>query len=250
MTRRCSALTAATRCGSSSSALTRRAAAARQNATAAVFRTSTSTINRLFFGQMVERRMSRACRPLPCRRRFRATELADSLDQLIRIANDGIGELRQYLKALKKTRPGKHDTSLLNAVRAQAQKFAAFYGIDTQVIAQADIQVNIPLQTDVLHIVREGLSNILRHTSAKRATIKVRKARGRLMLELINDKADEAARKNFYPRSIGERATQLGGRVSVRHGTGRRTVVAVELPLGVVRDDDRARSRLLAPSSA
>lgn len=174
------------------------------------------------------------------RRRFRGTELAANLDQLIRIANDGIGELRQYLKALKKTKPRKQNTSLLNAVRAQAQRFAEFYGLDTQVIAQADIQVNTPLHTDVMHIVREGLSNILRHTCAKRATIKVRKARGRLMLELINDKADEAARKKFYPRSIGERATQLGGRVSVRHGTGHRTVVAVELPLGIVWDDDRA----------
>jgi signal transduction histidine kinase len=174
------------------------------------------------------------------RRRFRRTEFATDLDELIKIANDGIGELRQYVMGLKRREPRKQDISLLSSVRTQAQKFAEFYGIDTQVIAQADIAVNTSLQTDVMHIVREGLSNIFRHTRAKRATIKVRKARGRLILELINDKAHQAARKKFYPRSIGERATQLGGRVSVRHGVGHRTVVAVELPLGVVGDDDRA----------
>jgi signal transduction histidine kinase len=173
------------------------------------------------------------------RRRFRRTDLATDLNELIKIANDGIGELRQYVKGLKKTKPHKQDTSLLSAVRTQAQKFAEFYGINTQVIAQADIPVDRPLQTDVMHIVREGLSNIFRHTRAKRAIIKVREARGRLFLELINDRAHQAARKKFYPRSIGERATELGGRVSVRHGAGHRTVVAVELPLDSW-DDDRA----------
>jgi signal transduction histidine kinase len=168
------------------------------------------------------------------RRRLHRTELANDLDELIKIANDGIGELRQYAKGLKKTKPRRQDTSLLIAVRTQAQKFAEFYGLDTQVIAQADIPVSTPLQTDVMHIVREGLSNICRHTRAKRATIKLREARGRLFLELINDKARQAPREKFYPRSIGERATELGGRVSVRHGAGHRTVVAVELPLGGV----------------
>lgn len=168
------------------------------------------------------------------RRRYPRAELATDLDDLIKIANDGIGELREYLKGLKKTKPRKQDTSLLTAVRTQAQKFAEFYGIPTQVIAQPDLPVNTPLHTDVLHILREGLSNIFRHTRAKRATIKVREARGRLFLELINDAAPHATRKKFHPRSIGERATDLGGRVRVRRGAGHRTVVAIELPLGIV----------------
>jgi signal transduction histidine kinase len=91
--------------------------------------------------------------------------------------------------------------------------------------------VSAPLQNEVIQIVREGLSNIRRHTCAERATINLREAQGRLFVELINDRAREAARRKFYPRSIGERATELGGRVNVRHGAGNRTVVAVELPL-------------------
>ena len=164
-------------------------------------------------------------------RRLRGTELASDLEELLRIASDGIGELRQYTADLKKTVAQKQVASLLAAVRMQARKFTEFYGIDAQVIAQTDIPVSAPLQNEVMHIVREGLSNIRRHTCAERATISLREAQGRLFLELINDKAREAAKQKFYPRSIGERATELGGRVSVRHSAGNRTVVAVELPL-------------------
>jgi signal transduction histidine kinase len=112
-----------------------------------------------------------------------------------------------------------------------ARKFAEFYGIEAQVIAQTDIPVSARLQNEVMQILREGLSNIRRHTRAERAIINLREQQGRLFLELINDKARQAAKQEFYPRSIGERAIELGGRVDVRHGAGNRTVVAVELPL-------------------
>ena len=164
-------------------------------------------------------------------RRLRGTPLAGELDELIKIANDGIGELRQYVVNLKNAAARKQLTSLLTAVRAQAKKFTEFYNIDAQVIAPTDISVSAPLRNDVIQIVREGLSNIRRHTAAERATINLREQRGCLLVEVINDNARREAKREFYPRSIGERATELGGRVSVRRGTGGRTVVAVELPL-------------------
>jgi len=164
-------------------------------------------------------------------RRLRGTPLARDLDELIKIANDGIGELRQYVANLKNAVARKELTSLLTAVRTQAKKFAEFYNIDAQVIAQTDISVSAPLQNDVIQIVREGLANIRRHTAAERATINLREQQGRLCLELINDKARQAVQQEFYPRSIGERAAELGGWVRVRRGAGDRTVVAVELPL-------------------
>ena len=164
-------------------------------------------------------------------RRFRGTPLAGELDELIKIANDGIGELRQYVVNLKNAAARKQLTSLLSAVRAQAKKFTEFYNIDAQVIAPTEISVSAPLHNDVIQIVREGLSNIRRHTAADRATINLREQQGRLFVELINDNARPAAKNEFYPRSIGERATERGGRVRVRRGAGGRTVVAVELPL-------------------
>jgi signal transduction histidine kinase len=165
-------------------------------------------------------------------RRFRGTPLAGELDELIKIASDGIGELREYVVNLKNAAARKQQLpSLLTAVRAQAKKFTEFYNIDAQVIAPTDISVSAPLRNDVIQIVREGLSNIRRHTAAARATINLREQQGRLFVELTNDDARRAANREFYPRSIGERATERGGRVSVRRGAGGRTVVAVELPI-------------------
>jgi signal transduction histidine kinase len=165
------------------------------------------------------------------RRRLRGSaELVGDLDELIKIARDGIGELRDYVGSLKKAEARKQVTSLLAAVRMQAKKFAEFYGIDAQVIANDDIPVSAPLQQEIMHIVREGLSNIRRHTCAERATINLREAHGQLLVEVINDNG-QASKRGFFPRSISERAKELGGRVSVQHRSGQRTVVAVELPL-------------------
>jgi signal transduction histidine kinase len=157
--------------------------------------------------------------------------LAGELDELIKIARDGIGELRDYVGSLKKAEAAKQVTSLLTAVRTQVKKFAEFYDIEAQVNAEGDIPVSAPMQSEIIHIVREGLSNIRRHTCAERATINLREAHGHLLVELINDKARQASKRSFFPRSIGERAKELGGRVSVQHRSGNRTVVAVELPL-------------------
>jgi len=157
--------------------------------------------------------------------------LAGEVDELIKIARDGIGELRDYVGSLKKAEARKQVASLLAAVRTQVKKFAEFYDIEAQVNAEGDIPVSAPMQSEIIHIVREGLSNIRRHTCAERATINLRETHGQLLVELINDKARQASKRSFFPRSIGERAKELGGRVSVQHRSGNRTVVAVELPL-------------------
>jgi DNA-binding CsgD family transcriptional regulator len=104
-------------------------------------------------------------------------------------------ELRQYDVNLKKAEAHRQ---LVTAVRTQAKKFAEFHRIDAQVIAQTDI----PLQNEVMHIAREGLSNIRRHTCAERATINLREAQGHLFLELISDKAPQAAKRKFCPRQL------------------------------------------------
>jgi signal transduction histidine kinase len=167
------------------------------------------------------------------RRRLRSGhQFAHEVDELINIAGDGVGELRQYVGDLKTAAKSKKADSLLPAVRCQAKKFTAFYGIEATVVAPNDIPVTAPMQHEIIQIVREGLSNIRRHTTAERATIHLRERRGKLLVELINDNAHCTNREHdFFPRSIGERAKELGGRVKVEQRNGRHTVVAVELPL-------------------
>lgn len=168
------------------------------------------------------------------RRRIRDVELAREVDELITMASEGIDELRQYVGKLRRGAgtPKKLADGLLPALRRQARKFTEFYGIETRVLAEKDIPVTPAMHDEIVHMVREGLSNIRRHTTAGEATIRLGAEEGRLLIELVNDNAKRnGTKQDFFPRSIGERATELGGRLRVHHAEGGYTVVAVELPI-------------------
>jgi signal transduction histidine kinase len=157
--------------------------------------------------------------------------LVKDLDDLIAIAGAGIEELREYIGALRTASANRIADDLASAVRCQAKKFSALYGIEATVIASGDLSISGPMQHEVIQIIREGLSNIRRHTAANRAAIHIRQGDGRLLLEIRNGNRGQARPwRGFVPRSISERAKELGGRVRVNRRNGH-TVVAVELPI-------------------
>ena len=166
------------------------------------------------------------------RRRLAQEEhLVKDLDDLIAIASAGIGELREYVGVLKAASPSRTADGLVSAARCQAKKFSALYGIEATVIASEDLSISAPMQHQVIQIIREGLSNIRRHTAANRAAIHIRQRDGRLLLEISDDNGGRARPwRGFLPRSICERAKELGGRVRVNRRNDH-TVVAVELPI-------------------
>jgi signal transduction histidine kinase len=117
---------------------------------------------------------------------------------------------------------------VLPVVRLQAEKFREHYAIATHVTAENDFEVDSRLCEEIIYIVREGLSNIRRHTSASYAAIGLVARQGWLMLRIENDHGG-AAPAPFQPRSLAERASALGG--SVRVETGATTSVQVRIPL-------------------
>jgi signal transduction histidine kinase len=157
--------------------------------------------------------------------------LVKDLDDLIAIAGAGIEELREYIGALRTASANRIADDLASAVRCQAKKFSALYGIEATVIASGTLSISGPMQHEVIQIIREGLSNIRRHTAANRAAIHIEQRDGRLLLEIRNGNRGQARPwRGFVPRSISERAKELGGRVRVNRRNGH-TVVAVELPI-------------------
>ena len=160
------------------------------------------------------------------------TSLAVEVDDLARMAGEGIAELRRYVAGLREQGPRTARESLLVAVRRQAEKFTEFYGIDVKVVADSDVRLKEAMFHEVMNIVREGLANIRRHTSAQRALVNLRDEGARLVVEFINDRApDRNAKQVFFPRSLNERAMELGGRVDVEHRDDGRTKVAVAIPV-------------------
>jgi len=158
--------------------------------------------------------------------------LGHEVDDLLKMAGDSIIELSSYVGRLKKTPQGHQQVSLFMAVRQQAEKFSEFYGIDAQVVADGELLVKPRMFDEIMYIVREGLSNVRRHTCASKVIIKLRTSDGHLLLEFVNDnsaRGDDPP--EFCPRSINERATELGGRVSVEERRDGCTAVTVEIPL-------------------
>jgi signal transduction histidine kinase len=112
------------------------------------------------------------------------------------------------------------------------RKFTEFYGIETRMLADGDFTGTGRLYNEVVQIVREGLSNIKRHTRARHAAIHLHAGAGRLRVEILNDSTSRQNKpRAFLPRSIAERAKDLGGQVSVEFRRRGLTAVAVELPV-------------------
>ncbi len=168
------------------------------------------------------------------RKRGMSDAIASEVDQLTKMAEDGISQLRRYVGRLRsgKCQSG-HDLSL-PAVRRQVERFTEFYGLNVKVGGDNDVVVPAHLSEEVMHIVREGLSNIRRHTVAEDAAINLREGKGRLVVEIIQSKERLNGHNGvvpFFPRSLNERARELGGRVNVERRPRGETAVLVEVPL-------------------
>ncbi|MBC7944902.1 MAG: hypothetical protein H7X91_06520 [Burkholderiales bacterium] len=153
------------------------------------------------------------------------------IEDLCRMTNDGIAELRNYVGGLK----NQKDTPsrlFFQAISRLAEKFTKFYGIEVNISANPDLRINDRLAAELVQIVSEGLSNIRRHTQARRATLNLRREDDNLIAQIINHgTANDVAFVPFTPRSITERTAHLGGRTEVTQWGDGSTAVTVEIPL-------------------
>lgn len=166
------------------------------------------------------------------RRRLPAdVPFARDVDELVAMAGDGINQLRQYVGRLKADESRQRLESLVQGVRFQVHRFSELYPVEASVVAPGEIQVSSALYEEVMQIVREGLANIRRHTRARRASVELCSADGRLCIEIVNERGEGTPPPAFCPRSISERAAELGGRVIVSQRSNGDTAVIVDLPL-------------------
>lgn len=89
---------------------------------------------------------------------------------------------------------------------------------------------------ELLHIAREGISNIVRHSRAGRAAVSLQRHGGGVRMVLADDGAGirPAARKGRGQglRGIAERVRQLGGRLRIVSTPRRGTRLTIEVPAG------------------
>lgn len=157
--------------------------------------------------------------------------LSKRIGELVEMAEMTIRDLRDYASTLKgpMTMPGQF---LVSAVKRQADRMKRFYGIDVDVEYYISPDLKGRLAGESYQIISEGLSNILRHTSARRAFVQILCENSQLLLKIGNESSDNEQPRSpaFTPRSINERARNLGGSMFVERDGNSYTVVNVAIP--------------------
>jgi signal transduction histidine kinase len=157
------------------------------------------------------------------------SRLARQISELIEMAGLTIRDLRDYATTLREKTPMPGDF-LVSAVKQQAERYGRFYGIEVEVKSDVSPKLTGRLPAEAYQIVAEGLSNILRHTAAKRAFVSILCESATLLLKIGNEARDKPA-AGFTPRSIDERVRELGGTSLVEHTPDGYTVVHIAIPL-------------------
>jgi signal transduction histidine kinase len=164
-----------------------------------------------------------------CRRAAPSNPLSEDLGKLTAMAADVIVQLRDYARR-SGGEPVADEPICLAALRRQADRALAAYGVDISIDVDGALEFGDRLTAEVVQIVREGISNICRHTAARSGAVSLRCSGELLRIEISNE---HGARQPlpFRPRSISERAAALGGAAFVREGRFNDTIVCVEIPL-------------------
>ena len=156
---------------------------------------------------------------------------AGGLAELVERTDSVIKDLRTYVGDLQDPKSNQRSNVLASSVERHAKQLGEFYGIEVDVNIGTTANMNDRLAAEIFQIVREGLSNIRRHTNSAEARIRMTSLNGDIVLDIENDSAAGETQSTFTPRSITERAIALGGRVSVNVVDGLSTTVSVVIPM-------------------
>ena len=162
----------------------------------------------------------------------RDNPLLDDIDKLSVMARQAIEDLRHYAGTFRRNK-GQRNTQepiYTAALQQQTDQVKALYGVDIAVEAATNLQINDRMTAEVLQIVREGLSNICRHTLAQFGALKLQRSAGWLHIQIENAGAN-APVPAFSPRSITERVASLGGLVHVQSDADGYTSVQIQIPV-------------------
>lgn len=154
------------------------------------------------------------------------------VQDLCRFCEAELNELRDTVAVLRSGEV-RGDNALLPALRRQAQRFTALFGIQTSLELPDELVASRALSGAVLHMVNEALNNVRRHTRAKNVWVKLALQPAALHLVV----RDDAGRRSgfpapgFEPRSLTERAREMGGTLELRRHQGLDTEIHITIPV-------------------
>jgi PAS domain S-box-containing protein len=166
----------------------------------------------------------------------RALSLATSVDSML--------ESVQRLSA--RLRPAiLDDLGLEAAIELEAQQAAKICGCRCELDLRIDsLRSSRDRDTAIFRIVQEALTNVVRHSHARRVRVRARLLKRSLALQVADDGVGMARQRLADTRSLGligmrERAEAIGGDVRLTSSHGKGTVVSVRVPIEAARVSSR-----------
>jgi signal transduction histidine kinase len=158
-------------------------------------------------------------------------EKANYLDDLVDRTIEAVHRISLDL------RPSTLDLGIVAALEWQAREFekqmdiaCVFRSVDRE------IELDPDHASALFRIFQEALTNIAKHAGATRVTVTLRRQRQHLTLSICDNgrgitPADRLKPHSFGLRGMSERARALGGTLTLSHGPGGGTMVAVKIRL-------------------
>lgn len=167
--------------------------------------------------------------------RFEPTTARSAISVMMDRIDTAIAVVRRIAAEL---RPGVLDRlGLQAAIEWRASEFERRSGVRCRVVSNAPSPALDPLQsTEVFRVFEEVLTNIGRHAQATRVRITIKRERDKFALHVYDNGRGISLEAVESEHSLGligmrERATLLGGTLTVSRGRRRGTVAVVRIPL-------------------
>jgi signal transduction histidine kinase len=172
------------------------------------------------------------------------------LERIIELAMATSREARQAVWDMRPT--ALDDVDFPHAVEATARRLADAAGVAVGMSAMGSVR-SLPLepQSVVLRVVQEAVANVVRHAHARSIRLQLEYGTRRVRLVVTDDGRGFVVERNFHAYQghwgllgMQERASELGGALSVRSAPGSGTTVTLVLPYR--RSGDRGAMRVSA----
>ncbi|OJF82203.1 GAF domain-containing sensor histidine kinase [Nocardia seriolae] len=160
-------------------------------------------------------------------------DVADRLERVVADLDDTIQDIRGTIFSLQSTSGGQG--GLQSEISELVTRAARHLGFTPALRQKGPIEAVVPPDTarQAMAVLRESLSNVVRHADATRIDVAVTAARGELRISVADNGigVGEAPRRGGL-RNIAERATELDGVVEIGLGLdGRGTTVVWRVPI-------------------
>lgn len=164
------------------------------------------------------------------------SEVAEELADLADICQEAYNDVREAILGLRES--SRTNRGLLDSLRAFTAKYTQQCGIETACVSDLDHDLALSPRSEVqlIRVIQEALTNVRKHSGAKRATVRISESESTttLVVEDDGDGFDQGDspfdRDGFGLFTMRERMELLNGSLTIDSAPGRGTRVIAVVP--------------------